>query len=26
VAADDDEADFQPHQMLWPSEAAQRFG
>ena len=23
---DDDDADFRPHQMLWPSEAAQRFG
>ena len=26
AAADDDDTDFQPHQMLWPSEAAVRFG
>jgi hypothetical protein len=26
AAADDDDADFRPHLMLWPSEAAQRFG
>jgi hypothetical protein len=26
TAADDDEADFRRHLMLWPSEAAQRFG
>jgi hypothetical protein len=25
ATVDDDEADFQPHLMLWPSEAAQRF-
>jgi hypothetical protein len=26
AAADDDDADFRPHPMLWPNEAAVRFG